>query len=147
MAENLTFTMIKPMAFKNNQTGAILHKINETGFLIRAMKLTRMTRDQAGDFYAVHEGKPFYDKLVNFMSSGPIIVAILEKENAVEDYRTLIGATNPEFAEEGTIRKLYARSKTENAVHGSDSDENALLEADFFFSKMERVYDRRTDLV
>lgn len=142
MAGNLTFTMIKPLAFKNNQTGAILNKINGAGFLIRAMKLTRMTRAQAGDFYAVHNGKPFYDKLINFMSSGPIVVAILEKENAVEDYRTLIGATNPELAEEGTIRKLYARSKTENAVHGSDSDGNANIEADFFFSKMERVYER-----
>lgn len=139
MAKNLTFTMIKPMAFKNNQTGAILNQINEAGFEIKAMKLTRLTPELASEFYTVHNGKPFFDKLVKFMSSGPIVVAIIEKENAVEDYRTLIGATNPEYAEEGTIRKLYARSKTENAVHGSDSDENANLEADFFFSKTERV--------
>ncbi len=138
MAGNLTFTMIKPTAFKNNNAGAILKMINEVGFTIKAMKLTRLSAEQAGAFYAVHNGKPFYGELVKFMSSGPIVAAVLEKENAVEDFRTLIGATNPEKAAEGTIRKLYATSLQQNAVHGSDSDENAIIEADFFFSKIER---------
>ena len=131
--------MIKPTAFKNNNAGAILKMINEAGFKIKAMKLTRLTAELAGEFYAVHKERPFYSALVQFMSSGPIIAAVLEKENAVEDYRTLIGATNPENAADGTIRKLYATSLQENAVHGSDSDENANIEADFFFSKVERV--------
>lgn len=130
--------MIKPTAFKNNYAGPILKMINEAGFVIKAMKLTQLTPSQAGAFYAVHKGKPFYESLVEFMSSGPIIAAVLEKENAVEDYRALIGATNPENAEEGTIRKLYATSLQQNAVHGSDSDENAAIESDFFFSKTER---------
>jgi nucleoside-diphosphate kinase len=138
MSGKLTFTMIKPTAFKNNDTGAILKMINDAGFVIKAMKLTRLTPELAGDFYAIHKGKPFYDALVAFMSSGPIVAAILEKENAVEDYRTLIGATNPENAADGTVRKLYATSLQENAVHGSDSDENANIEANFFFSKFER---------
>lgn len=138
MAGKLTFTMIKPTAFKNNNAGAILKMMNEAGFVIKAMKLTRLTLEQAGAFYEVHKGKPFYETLKQFMSSGPIIALILEKENAVEDYRTLIGATNPENAAEGTIRKLYATSFQQNAVHGSDSDENANLESDFFFSKTER---------
>ena len=138
MAGNLTFTMIKPTAFKNNYAGPILKMINEAGFVIKAMKLTRLSAEQAGAFYAVHKGKPFYDSLVEFMSSGPIVAAVLEKENAVEDFRTLIGATNPENAAEGTVRKLYATSLQQNAVHGSDSDENATIEADFFFSKVER---------
>ena len=138
MSGKLTFTMIKPTAFNNNSTGAILKMINEAGFVIKAMKLTRLTSELAGDFYAVHKERPFYGALVEFMSSGPIIAALLEKENAVEDYRTLIGATNPENAAEGTIRKLYATNLQENAVHGSDSDENANLEAGFFFSKIER---------
>ncbi len=138
MAGKLTFTMIKPTAFKNNYAGPILKMINEAGFVIKAMKLTRLTPSQAGEFYAVHKERPFYDSLVKFMSSGPIIAAILEKDNAVEDYRTLIGATNPENADEGTIRKLYATSLQQNAVHGSDSDENAVIESDFFFSKTER---------
>ena len=138
MAGNLTFTMIKPTAFKNNYAGPILKMINEAGFVIKAMKLTRLTAEQAGAFYAVHKGKPFYDSLVDFMSSGPIVAAVLEKKNAVEDFRTLIGATNPENAAEGTVRKLYATSLQQNAVHGSDSDENAAIEADFFFSKTER---------
>ena len=112
--------------------------INKAGFVIKAMKFTKLSKEQAAAFYAVHEGKPFYEKLVDFMSSGPIVAAVLEKENAVEDYRTLIGATNPENAAEGTVRKLYATNMTENAVHGSDSDENANIEADFFFSKVER---------
>lgn len=138
MAGKLTFTMIKPSAFKNNHTGAILKMINEAGFVIKAMKLTQLSAAQAGAFYEVHKGRPFYESLVEFMSSGPIVAAILEKENAVEDYRKLIGATNPEMAAEGTIRKLYATSLQQNAVHGSDSDENATIEADFFFSKTER---------
>ncbi len=138
MAGNLTFTMIKPTAFKNNHAGAILKMINEAGFVIKAMKLTKLTAEQAGAFYAVHKERPFYQSLVSFMSSGPIVAAILEKENAVEDYRTLIGATNPANAAEGTIRKLFATSLEQNAVHGSDSDENANIESDFFFSKLER---------
>ena len=138
MAGNITFTMIKPTAVKNNNIGPILEMINKSGFVIKAMKFTKLSKEQAAAFYAVHEGKPFYEKLIGFMSSGPIVAAILEKENAVEDYRTLIGATNPEKAAEGTVRKLYATNMTENAVHGSDSDENANIEADFFFSKVER---------
>ena len=139
MTGKLTFTMIKPTAFRNNNTGAILKMINEAGFKIKAMKLTRLSAELAGEFYAVHKERPFYGALVQFMSSGPIIAAVLEKENAVEDYRTLIGATNPENAADGTIRKLYATNLQQNAVHGSDSDENANIEADFFFSKTERV--------
>lgn len=138
MAGKLTFTMIKPTAFKNKHTGAILKMINNAGFVIKAMKLTRLTPAQAGAFYEVHKERPFYGSLVEFMSSGPIIAATLEKENAVEDYRTLIGATNPENAAEGTIRNLYATNLQQNAVHGSDSDENAIIESDFFFSKVER---------
>jgi nucleoside-diphosphate kinase len=130
--------MIKPTAFKNNHTGGILKMINEAGFVIKAMKMTRLTASQAGAFYAVHKERPFYGSLVEYMSSGPIVAAILEKENAVEDYRKLIGATNPENAAEGTIRKIYATNLQENAVHGSDSDENAIIESDFFFSKIER---------
>src|SRR5665647_380088 len=132
MAGKITFTMIKPSAFKSNYTGAILKMINEAGFIIKAMKITRLSKEQAGAFYEIHKGKPFYESLVNFMSSGPIVAAMLEKENAVNDFRTLIGATNPANAAEGTIRKLYAVSLEENAVHGSDSDENANIEADFF---------------
>lgn len=138
MAGNQTFTMIKPTAFKNNHTGGILKMINEAGFVIKAMKMTWLTTEQAGAFYAVHKERPFYASLVEYMSSGPIVAAILEKENAVEDYRKLIGATNPENAAEGTIRKIYATNLQENAVHGSDSDENAIIESDFFFSKIER---------
>ena len=139
MAGKITFTMIKPSAFKSNYTGAILKMINDAGFVIKAMKVTRLSKEQAGTFYEIHKGKPFYESLVNFMSSGPIVAAMLEKENAVEGFRSLIGATNPANAAEGTIRKLYAVSMEENAVHGSDSDENASIETDFFFSKMERV--------
>lgn len=138
MAGNQTFTMIKPTAVRKNFTGAIIKMISEAGFEIKALKLARLTRDQAASFYAVHEGKPFYDSLIEFMSLGPIVAIILEKENAVEAFRNFIGATNPENAAEGTIRKLYGTSLQQNAVHGSDSDENAILEADFFFSKMER---------
>ena len=139
MAGKITFTMIKPSAFKSNYTGAILKMINDAGFVIKAMKVTRLSKEQAGAFYEIHKGKPFYESLVNFMSSGPIVAAMLEKDNAVDDFRTLIGATNPANAAEGTIRKLYAVSLEENAVHGSDSDENALIESGFFFSQTERV--------
>ena len=139
MAGKITFTMIKPSAFKSKYSGAILKMINEAGFVIRAMKTIHLTKKQAGSFYAVHKGKPFYETLVEFMSSGPIVAIVLEKENAVEDYRTLIGSTNPENAAEGTIRKLYAVNMQQNAVHGSDSEENALIEAGFFFSQTEWV--------
>ena len=134
-----TFTMIKPDAVGKNMTGAILAKINEAGFVIKAMKMVRLTKEDACAFYEIHKGKPFYDGLTEFMSSGPIVAAILCKENAVEDFRKLIGSTDPTEAKEGTIRKLFAESKSRNAVHGSDSDENAVIESDFFFSKTERV--------
>ncbi|BDQ11265.1 MULTISPECIES: nucleoside-diphosphate kinase [unclassified Sediminibacterium] len=135
---NQTFTMIKPDATQKGYTGAILDQIIKAGFSIKAMKWTRLTKEQAGLFYDIHRERPFFGELVDFMSSGPIVAAVLEKENAVADFRTLIGATNPAQAAEGTIRKLYAASVGENAVHGSDSDENAIIEADFFFSKLER---------
>lgn len=138
MSSNITLTMIKPTAFRNNCTGKILYKINEAGFRIVAMKVTKLSVENAKKFYKVHAGRPFYDELVNFMSSGPIIAAILEKENAVDAYRELIGATNPAEAAEGTIRKECGTNIGENAVHGSDSDENAALEASFFFSGFER---------
>jgi len=135
---NITFTMIKPDATSKGFTGAILDRIIKGGFTIKAMKWTRLTKEQAGAFYAVHRDKPFYSDLVAFMSSGQIVAAILEKENAVADFRTLIGATNPAQAAEGTIRKQFAESIERNAVHGSDSDENAVIEGDFFFSHLER---------
>ncbi len=135
---NRTFTMVKPDATKLGNTGAIINDIIAGGFAIKAMKWTKLTKEQAGAFYAVHKERPFYGELVDFMSSGPIVAAILEKENAVADFRTLIGATNPAQAEEGTIRKKYATSLGENAVHGSDSDENAAIEGNFFFSELER---------
>ncbi len=138
MSTDQTFTMIKPIAVKNNNIGPILKMINEAGFRIKAMKFTHLTKQQAMQFYDIHAGKYFFDDLTSFMSSGPIVAAILEKENAVEDFRKLIGATDPAKAEEGTIRKLYAESMSHNAVHGSDSDENAVIESDFFFSKTER---------
>ena len=137
MAGNKTFTMIKPGAVKNGHIGAILAKINEGGFRIVAMKMTKLSAEKAGEFYAVHKERPFYGELVEFMSSGPIIAAILEKDNAVEDFRKLIGATNPAEAEPGTIRALYATSIAENAVHGSDSDENAEIEGNFHFAATE----------
>ncbi len=137
MAGNITFTMIKPDAVKNGHIGAILNKINEAGFKIIAMKYTRLSAEKAGEFYTVHKERPFYGELVEFMSSGPIVAAVLEKDNAVEDFRTLIGATNPEEAAEGTIRALYATSIGENAVHGADSDENAQIEASFHFARVE----------
>lgn len=135
---NRTFTMIKPDATAAGNTGAILKMINAAGFRIVAMKMTKLSKEKAGEFYAVHKERPFYDELTSFMSSGPITAAILEKENAVADFRKLIGATNPADAEEGTIRKLYASSVGENAIHGSDSDENARIEGDFFFSQLEQ---------
>ncbi|MFT4153921.1 MAG: nucleoside-diphosphate kinase [Parafilimonas sp.] len=135
---NITFTMIKPDATGKSYTGAILDRIVKAGFAIKAMKWTRLTKEQAGAFYAVHKERPFYGELVEFMSSGPIVAAVLEKENAVADFRKLIGATNPAQAEEGTIRKDFASSVGENAVHGSDSDENAVIEGNFFFSQVER---------
>ena len=135
---NRTFTMVKPDATAKGNTGAIINDIIAGGFTIKAMKWLQLTKAQAGEFYAVHSERPFYGELVDFMSSGPIVAAILEKENAVADFRALIGATNPAQAEEGTIRKKYAASIGENAVHGSDSDENAAIEGDFFFSKLER---------
>ncbi|MFC2136637.1 nucleoside-diphosphate kinase [Bacteroidota bacterium] len=140
MALNYTFTIIKPGAVQHEHIGPILAMINKAGFHIVAMKYTKLTAVQAGAFYAVHKGKPFYESLIKFMTSGPVVVAIIEKENAVTEYRKLMGATNPEEAEEGTIRKLFAESLQRNAVHGSDSDENAKLESDFFFSKMERYF-------
>jgi nucleoside-diphosphate kinase len=136
---NRTFTMIKPDAFSKGHSGAIIDKIQKTGFAIVAMKLTRLSKEKAGEFYAVHKARPFYSELVDFMSSGPIIAAILEKDNAVADFRQLIGATDPAKAEADTIRKLYAASVGENAIHGSDSDANARVEGDFFFSELERV--------
>jgi len=139
MATNRTFTMIKPDAVKAGHIGAILAQINKAGFKIIAMKLTHLTPSVAGQFYAVHAERPFYGELVEFMSSGPIVAAILEKENAVADFRTLIGATNPADAAEGTIRALYATSMGENAVHGSDSDENAAIEGNFHFSADQQV--------
>ena len=138
MAGKLTFTMIKPDAVGKNAAGAILKMMNEAGFVVKAMKYTRLSTEQAQRFYAVHEGKPFFEGLVSFMTSGPIVAIALEKENAVDDFRKLIGATNPEAAEEGTIRKLFASSVQQNAVHGSDSDENAAIECNFFFSQTER---------
>lgn len=136
---NRTFTMIKPDAFADGHTGSILKHIEAAGFKIIAMKAIRLSAEKAGEFYAVHKERPFYGELVKFMSSGPIVAAILEKENAVADFRTLIGATNPAQAADGTIRKLYAKSVGENAVHGSDSDENAAIEGSFFFSAFERI--------
>ena len=135
---NRTFTMIKPDATEKGNTGAILEMINAAGFRIAAMKMLHLSAEKAGEFYAVHKERPFYGELVEFMSRGPITAAILEKDNAVEDFRILIGATNPANAEEGTIRKRFAASIGENAIHGSDSNENAAIEGDFFFSKLEQ---------
>lgn len=138
MSGKITFTMIKPDAVEANNIGPILAKINEGGFRIVAMKYLRLTKEQAGAFYEVHKERPFYGELVDYMSSGPIVAAVLLKDNAVADYRTLIGATDPTKAAPGTIRQLFAKSIAANAVHGSDSDENAAIEADFFFSRLER---------
>src|ERR1700761_7496365 len=138
METNRTFTMIKPDAVANGHTGAILDKIIKSGFTIKAMKYTWLTAEKAGEFYAVHKERGFYKDLVSFMSSGPIVAAILEKDNAIEDFRKLIGATDPTKAEPGTIRNLFAKSIDANAVHGSDSDENAQIEGNFFFSSFEK---------
>ncbi len=138
MTGNKTLTMIKPNAVEKGFTGAILAKINEGGFRIIAMKKMRLSKDQAEAFYEIHKDKPFFKDLVEFMTSGSIIAAFLEKENAVEDYRKLIGATNPNQAEMGTVRNLFGTDVQKNAVHGSDSDENAEIEGSFFFSKLER---------
>lgn len=138
MAGNKTLTIIKPEAVKNEYIGSILAKINANGFHIAALKLIRLTREQAERFYRVHMEKPFFTSLISFMTSGQVVVAILEKENAVSDYRRLMGATDPAKAEEGTIRKLFAENIERNAVHGSDSDENAETECDFFFARSER---------
>ena len=135
---NRTFTMIKPDAFKKGHSGAILDRIIKEGFGIKALKMLHLSKEKAGEFYAIHRERPFYGELVEFMSSGPIIAAILEKDNAVESFRKLIGATNPASADEGTIRKLFASSVGENAIHGSDSDANAAIESAFFFSGLEQ---------
>lgn len=137
MRTDRTLTMLKPDAVEKGHIGAILEKINASGFRIVALKLTQLTLDDAKAFYAIHKERPFYGELVEYMTRGPIVAAILEKENAVEDFRTLIGATNPAEADEGTIRKLYADSISENAIHGSDSDENAAIEGAFHFSERE----------
>lgn len=136
---NITFTMIKPDAVKAGNIGAILQQITDAGFAIKAMKFTQLSQEEAKKFYEVHAGRPFYNELVDFMSSGPIVAAVLEKENAVADFRKLIGSTNPADAEIGTIRQKYANSVGENAVHGSDSDENALIESNFHFSGREFI--------
>lgn len=138
MASNKTFTMIKPDAVGAGNIGAITKMIEEAGFTIKAMKLTKLTGERAGEFYEVHKERPFYNDLCAYMSSGLIVPMILEKENAVEDFRTLIGATNPKDAAEGTIRNLFAKSIEANAIHGSDSDENAAIEGSFFFAGIEK---------
>lgn len=138
MATNRTFTIIKPDAVAEGHSGAILKIIEEAGFRIVALKMVKLTKERAGQFYEVHKERPFYGSLCDYMSSGHIIAAILEKENAVADFRTLIGATNPDDAAEGTIRKMYAKSMQSNAVHGSDSDENAEIEGNFYFSNIEK---------
>jgi len=141
MAGNITFTMIKPEAVSDSNIGAITEKIEQGGFEIIAMKMTQLTREKAAAFYVVHKDRPFYSSLCDYMSSGKIIAMVLKKDNAVEDYRELIGATDPAKAAEGTIRKLFAKSLQSNAVHGSDSDENAKIEAGFFFSELELYVD------
>ena len=137
MVTNKTFTMLKPDSVENGNIGAILEKITASGFRIVSMKLTQLTTADAEAFYAVHNERPFFGELVNYMTRGPIVAAILEKENAVQDFRTLIGATNPAEAAEGTIRNMFAESISQNAVHGSDSDENAGIEGAFHFSERE----------
>ncbi len=135
---NITLTMIKPTAVKERHTGDILSRIEGAGFKIKALKMVRMTKEEAEQFYDIHRERPFFGELVAFMSSGPVVAALLERENAVDGFRQLIGATDPREAAEGTLRRLFATSKTQNGVHGSDSDENARLEARFFFSELER---------
>jgi nucleoside-diphosphate kinase len=136
---NRTFTMIKPDAFENGHSGAITDIILKLGFKLIALKMTRLSPEKAGEFYNIHRARPFFGELVEFMSRGPIVAAILEKDNAVADFRKLIGATDPAKADKGTIRQLFAASLGENAIHGSDSDENARIEGDFFFSSLERI--------
>jgi nucleoside-diphosphate kinase len=136
---NRSFTMIKPDAFANGHSGAILDIILKAGFKLIALKMIHLSAEKAGEFYAIHRARPFYGELVEFMSRGPIIAAILEKDNAVADFRKLIGATDPSKADKGTIRQLFAESIGENAIHGSDSDDNARIECDFFFSNLERI--------
>jgi len=140
---NKTFAIIKPDAVKLNVIGEIIAMITKAGFKVRAVKLTRISREQAGEFYAVHKERGFYGELIDYMTSGPIVPIALEKENAVEDFRKLIGATDPAKAEEGTVRKLYGKGIDANAIHGSDSDENALIETAFFFSTAEIVANER----
>jgi nucleoside-diphosphate kinase len=140
MSGNITFTMIKPKAVAKGYMGKIIDQIIAGGFRIKALKYTKLTKQEAEQFYAIHKERPFYQGLTDFMSSGPIIAAVLEKENAVEAYRNFIGATNPEAAAEGTIRKLYGTNIEANAVHGSDSDENAVIESNFYFSTREWNY-------
>ena len=137
MNNNRTFTMIKPDAIQNNYSGLILAEIEKAGFKIIAMKMTKLSKEAAQEFYKIHDGKPFFNDLINYMTSGSIIAAVLEKDNAVIDFRKLIGNTNPAEAEAGTIRKMYAKSIDANAIHGSDSDENAAIEAKFHFSHNE----------
>lgn len=139
MANKITFMMIKPEAVKNLQTGKILDHILTAGFKLIALKMIYLTPDKASKFYEVHKDRPFYNGLIEFISSGPVFAGILEKENAVDDFRTLIGATNPSEAAEGTIRRLFGTSLQQNAIHGSDSEDNAIREAAFFFSEFERV--------
>ena len=138
MPLDYTFAMIKPGAVNNEHIGPILAKINEAGFHIAAMKMVKLSREQAEEFYSVHQGKDFFSNLVDFITSGPVVVMVLQKENAVEDYRKLIGSTDPTKAAPGTIRRMFAESVQKNAVHGSDSEENAVTECNFFFSKSER---------
>jgi len=140
MAGRITFTIIKPAAVKNEFIGPILDKIHEAGFHIAGMKMVQLSRNEARSFYCVHQGKSFFDELIEFMVSGPIVVAVLEKDNAVADFRKLIGNTDPTKAEEGTIRKMFAQSVQANAVHGSDSDENAKKESEYFFAGHERFF-------
>ncbi len=140
MNNDFTFAIIKPNAVKNKKTGPILAMVNEAGFRISAMKMVRMTKAQAQSFYSIHKDKPFFNDLCEFMISGPIVALILKNDNAVEEFRKLIGSTDPEKAEEGTIRKLFASSLQMNAIHGSDSYENAKIESSFFFSGFERFY-------
>ena len=139
MAGNKTFTMIKPEAVEKGYTGKIIDMIIEAGFAVKGMKLTQLSKEQAQEFYSVHKERPFYGELVDYMSAGPIVAMALEKDNAVADFRTLIGATDPAEAADGTIRKAYAESKGKNAVHGSDSDENAEIEINFHFAANELV--------
>ena len=139
MTGNLTFTMIKPEAFAAGHAGKIIDKILQAGFKLKAVKIVRLSKEQAGAFYDVHRERPFFNSLVEFMTSGPIMAVVLEKENAVADFRKLIGSTNPADSEEGTIRKAFGTSLEKNAVHGSDGDENAIIEANFFFSALDRI--------